>query len=187
MSAAAEEHLDVPGEVASPQRRAQTLAELQHLHAAAGAAAGAIRPWSGPEARRRLRAARRAEADLMRVLGFAAWSDVCAYLDVHPVPAGPTPAPEGAADDDRVRELEHALGLAHAEITRLRDAAGAPDDATHLLAEELRRLRAELATVRADIVEFAQQIDCAAAEIVALRLEVLVATRDRSIARRVTS
>jgi hypothetical protein len=118
----------------------------------------------------------------MRVLGFPSWGAVRLYLGEHALTEEVAVAePLG---DDRFRELEQALALAHAEIERLHaqhraePVAGAA--ALVSLADDLRGLRDELRSVRDDVVEFAMQIDRAVAEVVLLRLEVLAAQRARA-------
>jgi hypothetical protein len=151
-----------PGE--RPNLRASTIDSLYELHAEVEAATDAMRTFSGPAARRRLRDAKAAEADLMRVLGFASWEEFIRF-------AGPPQQP----DIDLVaEEAAEAAGV------------GNTRDLESLLTE-LRAARAELAALRVDVGslhdalrEARDDTERVLLEVVALRLEFVVQERRRA-------
>jgi hypothetical protein len=158
------------------QRRERTIAELQRLHAEALKLSESVGTLSGPGVRRRLREAKQAEADLMRVLDFRSWDDVLAYVAETQAPEFiDLPAEDARPDDDddaagvppRVvelerAELERALANAHAELERLHREMR--EDTIH-----------EMRALREDLVEMRAQLDHAIAELVLLRLETFAA------------
>jgi hypothetical protein len=164
-----------PFDDAFAARRERTLAELQRLHAEVLELSDALGTWSGPGARRRLREAKQAEADLMRVLDFASWDEVVAYLAATQPPVSDDesividlPTEHAIDDGNRVLELERALATAHAELERMHR------EMRHNTVDEMRALRDDLGEMRA-------QLEHAVAELVLLRLETFAArSRDSS-------
>jgi hypothetical protein len=195
-------HLDI---ASRPLLRESTIIEMHRVHAQAEELAHEVHLTSGRSARRRLREARDAERDLLRVLGFVSYEEFVSVV-------GTAEAEDVELDDEthevvareraRVRELERVLGEANAEIERLRDRSGlvaaahpagtADEKAAAPLAAELTRdivaeLRAlherltgvarELETVAGLAGEMRSYTERAIAEAIALRLEVLAARR----------
>ncbi len=174
------------------------IAEAEQLHADVEACACAATMWSGPAARRRLRAAKNAESDLLRVLGFASYGELLTVVGRKSGrPAVEVVEPSTSERDAaRTREIERALGAALAEIEVLRTKLGpgalVPSDATPevsaaAVADVSKRLGAVLADVEraaAEIRELrtvvAEVHDLAVgtvAELVLAKLEILVAER----------
>ena len=194
------------------------IAEAQQLHALADELSQTTKVWSRPAARRQLREAKYAEADLLRVLGFDSYREFSAVVTrfaqmpapeaetataipaesavtATPSPTSPS-AVTSAPDDARTRELERALGAALAEIEELRTklavgrpgvVADAPPAPAPVVTDEeglvrsfvvdLERATAEVEALRATIREVHEMAVATAAELIAAKLEVIVAQR----------
>jgi hypothetical protein len=186
---------------ARPEVPDRLIAEAEQLHADVEMASHATTPWSGPAARRRLRAAKNAEADLLRVLGFDSYAElrsVVGRASSRPV-IDLTETPTVARDSTRTREIERALGAALAEIEVLRTRLGTgsapagtadpiPAPAVAPLVGEIERLlgtvvgeiqraAAEIHELRAVVSEVHELAVDASAQLILAKLEVLVAAR----------
>jgi hypothetical protein len=192
---------------ARPEVPDRLIAEAEQLHADVEMAAHATTPWSGPAARRRLRAAKNAEADLLRVLGFDSYAElrsVVGRASSRPV-IDLTETPTVARDSTRTREIERALGAALAEIEVLRTKlvggpGGAPDAVSPpevvvrageieallgSLVSEIQRAAAEVQELHTVVAQVHELAVDTSARLVLAKLEVfVVARRERAGADR---
>jgi hypothetical protein len=177
------------------------IAEAEQLHAEVELASRATSVWSGPAARRRMRAAKNAETDLLRVLGFNSYAELLGVVRRPAVRAAIDLVEPATAERDspRTREIERALGAALAEIEVLRTRLGTgsapagtaepiPAPAVAPLVGEIERLlgtvvgeiqraAAEIHELRAVVSEVHELAVDASAQLILAKLEVLVAAR----------
>jgi hypothetical protein len=184
---------------ARPEVPDRLIAEAEQLHADVEMASHATTPWSGPAARRRLRAAKNAEADLLRVLGFDSYAELLSVVgrpSSRPV-IDLTETATVERDSARTREIERALGAALAEIEVLRTKlaggsvvaadtaspstvvvrAGEIEALLGSLVSEIQRAAAEVHDLHALVAEVHELAVDTSAQLILAKLEVLVAAR----------
>lgn len=140
------------------------------MHAEVVDAVANVKPWRAGAARHRLRAAKVAESDLLRALGFADWSAFLDYLGDSEEPSVVAEDEFAAVDLDLV--VEHAAD----------EAAGVGEIATgevEHLAALLAGTRAQVIALHGSVAELSSQLERVLLETVALRLELMVAQRRR--------
>jgi hypothetical protein len=155
----------------------RAIAEMDVLHREV-LATKPPKPWSPIALRRRHRAARVAEADFLRALGFEDWETYVAFVNpqlASVLRSDPDPAP----DVDLVAP-ETAARVPGADGHRLDE--GAPDlgdiaELVRLVLHQVAETRADLRVLQASSAHVDEVLDRALMEIVALRLELIVAAR----------
>jgi hypothetical protein len=196
----------------SPPLTDRLIGEAHQLHAEVEALTSATNLWSSPSARRRLRNAKQAETDLLRVLGFVSYGDFLTLVARTAPPPAPGTVAISTPDDPRGREIERALGAALAEIEELRtklaqyqgnvvDPKAAPpatstappppttppplpppeppaaEELVRSFGAELGRAADDLEELRSTVREIHGMAIETAAELIAAKLEIIVALR----------
>jgi hypothetical protein len=165
----------------APERRViseKAIAEMEALHREVLATKPA-KPWTPRSSRRRYREARVAESDFLRALGFADWEQFDALVrSGRPVVPQPQAAPRTEFDDECFVDLvaaEAAERIGESPLD-LVDIA----DLLRLVLHHLADTRVDLEVLRASSARADEVLDRALTEIVALRLELIVAARRAS-------
>lgn len=151
------------------------VAELYELHDEVAAAADELKPWSGG-ARRRLRAAKVAETDLLRALGFRDWAAFENHMRQH------SDLYAAGGHDSRSVDIDLVAEHATDELGGFGEPAPSVGfgDAEQL-AGLLAQTRTEVVALHESVAELNEQLERVLLETVALRLELMVAQRHRIV------
>lgn len=153
----------------------KAIAEMELLHAEV-VATKPPKPWSSISLRRRHQAARVAEADFLHALGFEDWDTYVTFVN-------PRLASVLNAEPEAAPVVDVVAAEAAVRATGERDpAAPVPDlvDVVELLrqvVDDLADTRTDLQVLQASSARVDEVLDRALMEIVALRLELMVAAR----------
>jgi hypothetical protein len=168
----------------APERRViseKAIAEMEALHRDV-LATKPSKPWTPRSSRRRYREARVAESDFLRALGFADWEQFDALVrSGRPVVPQPQPHAGPAAElpgaemfvDLVAAEPAERIGEAPLDLVVIADLL-------RLVLHQLADTRVDLEVLQASSARADEVLDRALTEIVALRLELIVAARRAS-------
>ena len=157
----------------APERRVigeKAIAEMEALHREVLATKPA-KPWT-PRSRRRHREARVAETDFLRALGFANWDQFDAL-----VRSGRPVVPQAEAGPDAGLFVDLVAAEAAERIGELPLDLVDIADLLRLVLQQLADTRVDLEALRTSSARADEVLDRALTEIVALRLELIVAAR----------